>query len=606
MILRYPKESKSIFTKLYRNHSGFKIMRALVGSWSDQVGSRDRLLQSDHVKTPQHYSDTKLPMSSPINVLKYMRQHKYDEQIEYNDSEDAPKLESGVEFPYNEADEKENVGSGVVGDLSSVSSERTRLDEKSTFTSANSISDDPKLNRSSSKRLPLGLLNGNTISSVSNVLPIASDANRHKELFVFLTQYLLLRPLINGNPNHSSEAYYKLQKAIYGAKKRKEKVLSAINHGVNETARVYPEKGPDSKRTKSGTSTAAIASIARHLNESKSKLLRGKASKSDLLSRMKVHQKDEETQSSKSKNTATLSTFSFITSHLRNESRAKRSNKTEASMQSSLSKTNIQSRSEKEIKTTPTDCQEQEGMTLSDHPSTLLSITRHLARLKSLKHNIPNTKSEAAPQSQIDEDEVSVDTMDDDEFDIFSLLERENIQDLLSYIFTEYDLEDEMYEFQSNLEEELEEWQQNIHEDLGMFQTMMGLLTKFEQSRIDEMIQTFSDTDFEEQCRHLNRAMYDALESMIRDVYGASENVTERQGEILENDSGCGFSLLGEQMQTLLLTGIDTDDFVHTGNSSKQTIPERKLITAAATIETGEVDIIGLWRTGPDLELEEF
>eukprot|EP00956_Cyclotella_meneghiniana_P029965 scaffold74360_cov68-Cyclotella_meneghiniana.AAC.5 len=539
-------------------------------------------------------------MSSPINVLKYMRQYTHhDEQIEYNDSEDAPKLESGVEYPYVATDEKENVGNRLVDDFNSSSSEKTSLNKSGTLTSANRSSDESKLNNSSSKRMPLRLLNGNTISTVSDVLSNKSYANRHKQLLELITQYLLLHPFINGDSNHSNESLYKLQKAIYGAKKRKEKLLSAIHHGVNETGRVFPEEDADSKRTKSSTSTAALISITRHLN--KPKLLRGKDSKNDLSSRIKVPQENAETELSKStNNTATLSTLTSIAL------KAKRVNKTLSSAQSSVIKTNIQSGSEKEKETIPTDCQEQEGMTSPNRTSTLSSITRHIARLKSLKHNIPNMKTEAAPQSGIDEDEVSVETMDDEDFDMFSLLKTVNMQDVLSYIFTEYDIEDEVYEFQSNLEEELEEWQQNIHEDLDMFQTMMGLLAKFEQTRIEEMIKSFSDTDFHEQYRLLNRALYDALESMIRDVYGASEkDVAERQGEMLENDAGCGFNLLGEQVQTLLLTGIDTNDFVNTENSN-ETIPERKLITAAATIETGEVDIIGLWRTGPDLQLEEF
>ena len=529
-----------------------------------------------------------------------MRQYTHhDEQIEYNDSEDAPKLESGVEYPYVATDEKENVGNRLVDDFNSSSSEKTSLNKSGTLTSANRSSDESKLNNSSSKRMPLRLLNGNTISTVSDVLSNKSYANRHKQLLELITQYLLLHPFINGDSNHSNESLYKLQKAIYGAKKRKEKRLSAIHHGVNETLRVYPEKDVDSKRTKSSTSTAALISITRHLN--KPKLLRGKDSKNDLSSRIKVPQENAETELSKStNNTATLSTLTSIAL------KAKRVNKTLSSAQSSVIKTNIQSGSEKEKETIPTDCQEQEGMTSPNRTSTLSSITRHIARLKSLKHNIPNMKTEAAPQSGEDEDEVSVETMDDEDFDMFSLLKTVNMQDVLSYIFTEYDIEDEVYEFQSNLEEELEEWQQNIHEDLDMFQTMMGLLAKFEQTRIEEMLKSFSDTDFQEQYRLLNRALYDALESMIRDVYGASEkDVAERQGEMLENDAGCGFNLLGEQVQTLLLTGIDTDDFVNTENSN-ETIPERKLITAAATIETGEVDIIGLWRTGPDLQLEEF
>lgn len=86
-----------------------------------------------------------------------------------------------------------------------------------------------------------------------------------------------------------------------------------------------------------------------------------------------------------------------------------------------------------------------------------LSITRQLSRLRSKKQTQKQTQR---CSNDHDDNSISSDSMEDDEFDLFGLLNAENVHGILSYFFREVDIEDEIHEFQSNLEEEVKEiWQ---------------------------------------------------------------------------------------------------------------------------------------------------
>jgi hypothetical protein len=110
-----------------------------------------------------------------------------------------------------------------------------------------------------------------------------------------------------------------------------------------------------------------------------------------------------------------------------------------------------------------------------------LSIKRQSSRLQSKKQTEKQTRS----SSNHHDDNNSIaselhDSMEEEDFDLLGLLNAENVHDILSYFFSEVDIEDEIHEFQSSLEEEVNEIWEGI---------------KFLQERLKQM--TWSDGDVE-------------------------------------------------------------------------------------------------------------
>lgn len=233
-----------------------------------------------------------------------------------------------------------------------------------------------------------------------------------------------------------------------------------------------------------------------------------------------------------------------------------------------------------------------------------LFITRQLSRIQSKREAYkPISKG-------IEEDSLSD---DEEDFDLYSF---QNVRDVISNFFSDIDVEDELYEFQSNLEEEIEEglrFLQGKVEELQLLgaavvekeSDMQQLNRKDDEAEISGDIAKGIDIDqyglddgiealqklrehglaFEDkmlsyldkleqlmaasegaalQDSPLNTATYEMLQRIITDLIHVSKtsmmDAVERQSQILDGTS-C-LNLLGHEMQSLPMHTKESSDLV--------------------------------------------